>query len=205
MLNIWFVLWVFVATFIFATSVWSYFILFKQRRSWEIVSEKCNLKYTSTAILKSPALTGVFNGIDIDIFADKPISGKFRDGGSRTIFQLTLKGIVPTQGMIGSMAFKNFIDGVSLTEKYVAEDGKTTLASDIYNKVRSKDLISSYLTKERIVALNAVMTIKNSPAILIFSQDETLLRIESADPFDDPVRLEKFLTKATEAAKLISP
>ena len=202
-MNIWFVLWVFVATFILATSFWSYAILLKQKRAWEIVSKKCDLRYSSTAILKSPALSGVFNSIEIDVFSDQPISGKMREGGARTIFQFTLPAPMPTQGMIGSMAFKNFIDGLTITEKFMGE-GATAFVSEVYNKVRSKEAIEPYLTKERVAALNAVLNIKGSPAVLIFSPTETLLRIESADPFDDPARLEKFLTKATEAAKIIS-
>lgn len=202
-MNIWFMIWVFVATFILGTSVWSYLILLKQKRAWEIVSKKCDLRYNSEAILKSPSLSGVFRGIELDIFSDQPISGKFREGGARTIFQFTLKAPLPSQGMIGSMAFKNFIDGLSVQEKFVGE-GATALLPALYNRVRSVELMVPYFTKERVSALNAVLNIKNSPAVLIFSQDETLLRIESADPFDDPTRLEKFLIKATDAAKIIS-
>ena len=145
----------------------------------------------------------MLNGFEVDVFSDQPISGKFREGGSRTIFQLSLPAPLPTQGFIGSMTFKNFIDGISLSEKYVGE-GATAFVPEIYNKVRNKELITPYLTKERVAALNAVLNIKNTPAILIFSPNETLLRIESADPFDRPERLEKFLTKVTEAAKIIS-
>ncbi|HAJ90333.1 MAG TPA: hypothetical protein DCM27_04880 [Rhodospirillaceae bacterium] len=202
-MNIWFMIWVFVATFILGTSVWSYLILLKQKRAWEIVSKKCDLRYSSEAVLKSPSLSGVFRGIELDIFSDQPISGKFREGGARTIFQFTLKAPLPSQGMIGSMAFKNFIDGLSVQEKFVGE-GSTALLPSLYNRVRSVELMVPYFTKERVSALNAVLNIKNSPAVLIFSQDETLLRIESADPFDDPARLEKFLIKATDAAKIIS-
>jgi len=202
-LNIWLVIWVFIATFILGTSAWSYAILLKQKRAWEIVSKKCNLRYTSEAFLKSPVLHGQFNGIIVDIFSDSPISGKYREGGLRTIFQFTLKSPMPTQGAIGSMPFKNFIDGLTVSEQYVGE-GALALHADIYNKVRSKDNLAPFMTKERVAAMNAVLNIKGSPAFLLFSPDETLLRLESSDPFDDAARLEKFLTKATEAAKIIS-
>jgi hypothetical protein len=201
--NIWFVIWVFVATFILGTSVWSYAILLRQKRAWETVSKKLELRYSSAAILKSPTLSGFLKGFELDVFSEKPISGKFREGGTRTIFQLSLPAPLPTSGVIGSMPFKNFIDGLNLNEKFVGE-GATALAPDIFNKVLSKELITPYFTKERVVALNAVLNIKNSPAMLMFSPDETLLRVESADPFDDPARLEKFLSKLADAAKIIS-
>ena len=202
-MNIWFVAWVFIATFILGTSFWSYAILLKQKRAWQTASEKCNLRYVSTATFKSATLSGLLNGFEVEVFADQPLSGKFRDGGSRTIIQFVLKGILPTQALIGSMTYKNFIDGVMLQQKFVGE-GPTALSPEIYNKVRDQEEIKSYFTKERVSTLNALMTLKMSPAILIASPTQTLLRIESTDPFDDPLRLEKFLNKVSEAAKIIS-
>lgn len=202
-MNLWFVAWVFIATFILGTSFWSYTILMKQKRAWKIVSEKCNLRYTSTATFKSATLTGMMNGFEVEIFADQPLSGKFREGGSRTIFQLVLKGVLPSQGLIGSMSFKNFIDGVLLQEKYIGE-GTMALSPEIYNKVRSQDEIKPYFTKERVNALNALMVLKISPSILIASPTGTLLRVESTDPFDDAAKLEKFLGKLIETSKILS-
>lgn len=202
-MNIWFVIWVFVATFILGTSFWSYTILLKQKRAWETVSKNMDLRFLANAILKSPTLGGVIKGFEVNVFSDQPISGKFREGGSRTIFQLSLPAPLPSQGAVGSMVFKNFIDGLMVSEKFVGE-GPTALLPEIYNKVRSKELMTPYFTKERVAALNAVLNIKNSPAVLIFSPNETLLRIESSDPFDKPERLEKFLNKLTDAAKILS-
>lgn len=202
-MNIWFVIWVFVATFILGTSFWSYTILLKQKRSWETVSKKLELRYLSEAILKSPTLSGVFKGFEVDVFSDQPISGKFREGGARTIFQFSLPAPLPSQGAIGSMVFKNFIDGMMINEKFVGE-GATALLPEIYNKVRSKELMVPYFTKERVSALNAVLNIKNSPAIMIYSPDQTLLRIESSDPFDNPERMQKFMNKVADAAKILS-
>ncbi len=202
-MNIWFVVWIFIATFILGTACWSYLILARQKKAWEDVSKKSNLSYSSAAILKSPFLTGLYNSIRIDIFSDKPISGKFREGGTRTVFQFTLKAPMPCEGAIASMPFKNFIDTLNLPESFVGE-GQDTLSKEIYNRVKSSESIKPYFTRERITALNALLSIKGKPALLLFSGTETVLRLESADPFDDAARLEKFLAKATEAIKIIS-
>ena len=202
-LNIWFVIWIFIASFILGTTLWSYIILARQKKSWETVSKKSNLSYSSAAILKSPYLSGLYNGVKVDIFSDKPISGKFRDGGTRTIFQFTLNAPMPCEGAVASMAFKNFIDGLSLPEGFEGQ-GQDVLSKDIYNRVKSVESIKPYFTRERITALNAILSIKGMPALLLFSATDTVLRIESSDPFDNAAKLEKFLNKATESAKVIS-
>jgi hypothetical protein len=202
-LNIWFVVWIFISTFIIGTSLWSYVILARQKKAWQTVSQKSNLAYSSEAILKSPYLTGIFKGIKVDIFSARPITGRVRETSSRTILQFTLKAPMPCEGAIGSLAFKNFIDGLSLPDGFTGE-GQDILSKDIYNRVKNAETIKPYFTPARISALNAILNIKGMPALLLFSATETVLRIESADPFDDPARLEKFLNKATEAAKIIS-
>ncbi len=110
---------------------------------------------------------------------------------------------MPTEGAITSASFANFINGLSIAEKY-EPDFADWNKKDIVIRVKDAKLIAPYFTKERVAALNAIMTIKNSPAMLIFSPTETLLRIESTDPFDNGDRLERFLTKLTDATKIIS-
>ncbi len=202
-MNIWFIIWVFIATFILGTSLWSYSILTRQKRAWVTVSKKCHLNYSAEAILKSPVLRGLYNGIHIDIFSDTAISRKFREGGTRTIFQLVLKAPMPCEGAIGSLVFKNFIDGLSLPDEFTGE-GQDVMSKETYNRLKDKAAMVSYFTKERIAALNSVLSIKGMPAFLIFNSTDTILRIEATDPFDNAERLEKFLIKITEAAKKIS-
>lgn len=202
-MNIWFMLWVFVATFILGMSLWSFVILLRQKRAWQTLAQKQNLDFIAVALLKSPMLRGSYNGIKCVVYSDPQMAGKGREGGDvRTTFLFTLKAPMPTEGAIGSVAFKKFILGLSLPEEYVPEGGE--LHKDIFNRVESKEAISSYFTKERVDSLNAVMTIKGSPALLIFSKEDTILRIESPDPFIDPLRLERFLNKASDAARILS-
>ncbi len=202
-MNIWFVLWVFIATFILGTTIWSYTILVRQKKAWEEFAKKHSLRYESQAVLKSPVLRGLFNGIPVEIFSDSQISGKSREKGTRTIIQMSLKSPMPTEGAISSMAFKNFVDGLALPDTYQGEGG-LNLSADVYNRVKNEAAIKPFFTAERISALNAILSIKTAPTLLIFGTSETVLRIESSDPFDDKSKLERFLTKATDTAKIIS-
>jgi len=202
-LNIWFLLWIFVACFILGTSFWSLSILARQKKSWEIVSKNNHLQYSSAAVFKSPVIRGNFNSVPIEIFSDVQISGGARDKSQRTIIQMTLKGPMLCEGAIASMPFKHFIDGLQLPDT-LSDDASLGIIKEIYIRLQNREVIKPYFTKERVQALNALLNIKNMPALIIFGSRDTVLRIESADPFDNPERFQKFLTKATEAAKIIS-
>lgn len=201
-MNIWFMMWVFVAVFILGASLWSFYILLKQRQCWKIFAEKANLEFLPTALLKSPMLRGAYKGLQLDIFSDTQLAGKDREKAIRTIFQFKLPAPMPTEGAIASAAFAPYLNGLALPVQTV--DGVGEWDKGVIIRVDDGEAIKTYLTPERLKTLQAVMTIKGSPSMLIFSAEATILRIESTDPFDTPERLERFLSKVAEAAKILS-
>lgn len=201
-MNIWFMVWVFVAVFILGTSLWSLYILLKQKRSWEAFAKKNDMEFISTAFMKSPMLRGAFEGVKVMIYSDQQIAGHERQKRIRTVFEFALKAPMPTEGAIASAAFKNFVNGLGMAEKYVPDSPEWN--KEIVVSVTSGEAIAQYFTKERIGALSTVMTIKNCPVMILFSNEDTVMRVESADPFDKPDKLERFLKKMTDAVKIIS-
>lgn len=201
-MNLWFVFWVFFAVFILGTSGWSYLILIRQKQTWKKVAEKLHLKYHAPSAMKSPVLIGNYNGQSIEIFSGPQLSST-RTGAMRTVFQLNLGAPMPTIGAMGSTYFKNFIDGLDLPEFFNAENDKE-ISPDTYIRIKKSAHLAPYMTKERIAALNSLLAIKNMPAIILFNDTETVLRIECADPFDNAEKMERFISKITDAAKIIS-
>lgn len=194
--------WVFLAVFIIGTSLWSYYILLKQKRAWEGFAKKHGLQFNSQAMLKSPAIQGSFKGVPVVVCSDKPLAGKPNELTARTVIQFTLKAPMPSVGAVGSQAFRNFVGGLSLPEEFKPVfDGWN---SDILIRAEQTEPLTPYFTHERLAALNALMGIKNCASLLIFSQDSTILRIETTEPFDEVERFEKFLSKAADAAKILS-
>lgn len=202
-MNIWFMIWVFIAVFVLGTSLWSFYILLKQKRAWEAFSKKNQFEFLPSAVLKSPYLRGSFHGVPFTIFSDFQLSGRERLNGTRTTFQVVIAGGLQSgEAVIGSSAFRNFINGLSLPIEYVSD--ANGLNKDVCARMRVAEGLTPYLTKERIVVINGLTSIKNSPALILITNEEIVLRIESADPFDNSDKLERFLTKLAEAAKVLS-
>ena len=133
-------------------------------------------------MLKSPYLRGSFKGISVVIFSDLQLSRNDRQKGSRTIFQVMLSGGLPSEAAIGgSPIFRNFMNGLSLPEEYKAGDSADENAEykDIYIRAKNISDIKSYLTKERLGALKALTSIKGGPAVVLITNDEVVIRIES--------------------------
>lgn len=120
----------------------------------------------------------------------------------RTIIQLELPAPMPTPGVVASAEAGNFARALTLKETYVPEfefwnKGIVLMTDDV-------EAIKIYLTEERCKSLTALMTIKAIACILIFNDKNTYLRFETADAFDDAGRLERFVQKTLEHAKILS-
>lgn len=201
-MNIWFMLWVFLAVFILGTSLWSLYILLRQKRVWKTFAEKHGLKYSSEALYKSPMVVGLFSGMQIAFFSDKQVSAKESDIGVRTIIQIAMGAPMPCEGVIAAASFKNFVAGLMLPDQFVPDVAGWN--KDILIHVKDLEKMRSYFSPERLSAINALMSIRISPAMIIFTGEDTILRIESSDPFDEEGRLERFIKKVTDAAKILS-
>lgn len=109
---------------------------------------------------------------------------------------------MPTPGVVASFEAGNFARALSLKESYTPEfdfwNNKIVVMAD------DVEVLKSYMTEERCKSLNALMTIKSIATILIFDNTDVYLRFETADAFDDFKKLDRFVMKAAEHAKILS-
>ncbi len=201
-MNIWFLLWVFLAIFILGLFGWSFHILLRQKRAWAQFAEKNNLAVTPGKMFSSSAITGNLKGFPFYLYSEEQTINQAGSRRFRTIIQFELPGPMPTQGVIASADAGNFARALGLKEDY-------TPAYDFWNKeivviTDDQNILAQYMTEERCKSLNSLMTIKSIAAILIFDSANVYLRFETAEAFDDYKKLDRFVSKAVEHAKILS-
>jgi hypothetical protein len=202
-LNIWFLVWVFFTVFILGMFVWSLRILFQQRLAWKALAARHKLDYAPGRMLQPPVLYGTYKGIVLKVFSEQQATADNRGARFRTVIQATLPAGIQTEGVITSADNKAFADSLNL-EKTLQPDF-AGWDSGIVVRTSDPEALKPYLTPDRCRSLNAVMTIKNVPCILIFDPTTMYLRFETSDPLHDTERLERMLGKVAEAAKILSP
>jgi len=196
-------LWVFFAVFILGTFMWTVQILLRQKSVWEQFSKRYSLEFSRNALLKSPSLKGMFRDMYISVFSTEIEENNRSARKYRTVIQFDMKPGVPTEGIIASPGYRNFALGLGISRDYVpaAPDWNR----GILIRCEEPEKLESYLTPERVKAINALFSIKNSGAVLIFTPSETFFRFDTADPLDEISRCEKFITKVVDAAKILDP
>lgn len=201
-MNIWFLLWVFLTVFLIGLFGWSFHILLRQRRAWVQFGKKNNLAVNERGMFASVSITGMLRTLPFYLYSEEQAVGTNGGRRFRTIIQIELPGPMPVPGIVASADAANFARGLNLREAYVPE-------FDFWNKnivvlTDNAEGLKPYMTEERCRSLNAVMTIKSIASILIFDDKNVYLRFETADPFDNAAKLQRFVDKAMDQAKILS-
>lgn len=202
-MELWFVVWIFLTVFIFGVFFWSMRILLLQKRAWTLFATRHGMQIEKGALLASPAMRGRVGGFDTIVFSEEQEIKDGRHTRFRTIIQMTLNGAMATGGIVVSPDQREFADTLNLPNAHKPDVAGWN--DKIIIRVQDLALFKPYLTDERLRSINTLMSMKNYSAILIFDPQNTILRLETADPFDDDKRLEKFVFKLAEQAKVLSP
>lgn len=201
-MNIWFLLWVFIAIFIFGLFFWSLQILFRQKKSWGEVAGKLNLAYDKGRLTSSPSLSGSLKGLPVRVYSEEQTINVNGTKRYRTIIQFQLPIVMNMGGVIASIDARNFANAMILEQ--TMDLAGTTINPNITIRADNIDSIKNFLSDDKIKSINAVMTINGIACIFIFDDKSTFLRFETPDAFDNTERLERFLLKAAEHAKILS-
>ncbi len=200
-MSIWFVLWAILSVGLLYFTVWTMFVLHKQKKSWKAFAKKYKLRYQANSMLESPEVKGVLDDYTVGVFMGEHMSPDMRRARKLTAIEVNLNSIMPTEGAIASadmvaviqeLNFKNEIkpDHPDWKISYVA-------ASD------NKTVLESYLTKERQEVLTGLMKIKNAAVIFIFRGEVALLRFDTPEPLDSPKKLDQLVKKMIAAARIL--
>ncbi len=182
--------------------LWSFHILLRQKRAWIAFAQKNGLAFDRRRLFLSAAVSGVMKGVPVTLYSEEQVVNQNGTRRYRTILHIELPPGMKTPGIVASPEAGNFARAQGLKEPYVPE-------YDFWNKnivVLSNDaeIMKAYLTEERCRALNPMMSIKTIACILIFDAENTFLRFETPDAFDDENKLDRFVSKAVENAKILS-
>ncbi len=184
------------------TFFWSMAILFRQKQAWSAFAKRHQMTFTPNGFFRSPAMRGVIRGFVTTIFSEEQTTQDNRGRRFRTVVQIDLPVGMPIEGVVTSPELRSFADMMQLSQDIVPSVPDWN--KNIVFKTSSVERMLPFLTPERIKTLNAIMSAKSINCIFVYNERETLLRFETADPLDDVEKIEKFVSKTLESAKILS-
>lgn len=190
---LWFFIWIVLSTFILSVFAWSVQILLKQKKAWKAYAAKMNLSYTGGAkFMSSPTVTGKIKNYPVSLFTSQQAAADIRGQRFSTIIEIALGSGMPDNGVAGTAAMAELINGLNMPHAFVPTDKNWDPTWLI--RTRSLSMMERYMTQARIDALKRIFKMNILSALFIFDQQEGVFRIETADALSDGEKLEKIMS-----------
>lgn len=198
----WIALWIFISAFIIGIALWSMQILRQQKRAWSAFARKYNYDYDPGKLMESPRINAVINHMKVALYTDVQRVNDVRGERYVTIIEITMGGGMPTGAVITTPEWQAFVDSLTFSQDYTPDNANNWKPSYII-KTHDVQTLRSYLTKERVHALEKLFAMKNSMSLFFFDEQEAVLRVETSDPLRDPRHIEKIMKRLTEVANIL--
>lgn len=200
-MNVWLILWAILAISLVVFMVWTFSILMRQKRAWQLYAEKRKLRYKPNSLMDSPEIDGVIGEHTVSLFASEHDTPDARGVRKLTAVEINLNSKMPVDGGVASGGMIPILKLLKLKQEYLPKHSdwkKSYVASS-----NSRNVMAAYLTDDRIAGLCEVMEIENAWGILVFKDDAMLLRIDIADPLHSAKRLDELVKSMLKVADVL--
>lgn len=203
-MSIWIAIWFLIALFILGTFGWTVLLLTKQTKAWKSYADKFKLNYTKPpSLLKSPTIGGEIDGFSVTIYSEEQVSPDNRGPRYRNVVLIGCPFSPATGGIIATPYFSPFVATLETPETFVPDFAGWN--SSLLFRVQNADSLKEYMTQDRLKLLHSFMATKNAETLFIFNQQDSFLRLETADPLSDASKLESLVNKMLSIGKAMKP
>lgn len=201
-MNIWFFIWLLLSGSLLFFAGWTVYILYMQKKAWRDFATRNKLRYNGGRFFASPEISGTYEGHTISIFTSEHLSEDVRGSRKMTAIEISLHSRMPFNGALASGGMVSIVQQATAYNEEVRPEHKDWQTSYIA-RANSANALEAYLTPSRLDTLTGLMKMKNAWFIIVYEKKDTLMRIDTTDPLDEPGKIDRILKKLTEAAKAL--
>lgn len=179
-------------------------LLTKQSKAWKAYATKFKLNYSKPpSILKSPTIGGEIDGFSVTIYSEEQMAPDNRGTRYRNIVLIGCPFSPSTGGIIATPYFAPFVATLETPETFTPDFQGWN--EGLLFRVQKADALKDYMTQDRLKLLHSFMATKNAETLFIFNQQDSFLRLETADPLSDASKLESLVNKMISIGKAMKP
>lgn len=199
--SIWFFLWLLISIGLLGFSVWTFIILMRQKKSWREFAKKHKLRYRNATLMSSPRLNGVYNGYTIGMFTGEHESERGGANRKLTAIEVELNSKMPISGAFASGGMVGIVQEMTYNNEFVPQ--QSGWDNEFIARGDNKHVLDEYFDDKRALKLTELMKRKNFWVIFIFKGEDTILRVDTPEPFDSLDKLTKTIDDMIEVAKVL--
>lgn len=188
----WIFLWIVISFFILGVFFWSARILLQQKKVWKDFAKKMNLTYQEPkGFLVSPIVNGMIGPYGFALFSEEQQTEDSRGVRFSTVIEFSLRQGIPSPGAIGTPKMSIIFNTFEAPQTISLNDPDWD--NSWFIRAGNAAVVQKYLTPQRTDILKKIFRMKILGALLLFNQDDVILRLETADPLNNLERVEKVI------------
>lgn len=200
-MTIWIFLWALISVTLIFFSVWTLYVLMMQKKAWRDFAKKYKLRYKNTAFMNSPQVNGMYKGYAVGIFSSEHEADRGANTRKMTAIEVELNSRMPIGGALGNGGMVSIVQALGYSEEF--QPAYKFWSTDYICRAEDRGVVEAYLTEERAKALVSLMRMKNIWVIFIFKGNDTLLRIDTPEPFEKLDKLNKIIDSMIDVVKIM--
>ncbi len=192
-MTIWVLLWLVLSAIILGASVWSMLILFRQKKAWQEFSVKHSMTYAAGRFMGPPTLDGFIDKYRVSFFTAERQSPDVRTRRFVTVVEIVFPEGVINGAALGTTEMVPFMESLSNLSPMPITHEKWDASYRAF--ARNRDAVRMYLTPARLDHVIQLLSTRNADVIVIFDENQGVVRVETSDPILDPVKAEKVILR----------
>jgi hypothetical protein len=191
----WILVWLLLSLTVLGIAVWSFMILFKQKKAWAAYAKRNGLNYEAGKLFGPPVVTGDRDGMYYSFFTGAQNSKDSRGQRLVTVLEFDMKHGMPTGAVMGTKDTSPFIDQLRLKDEFKPNFDTNIWDPSYILRTRDTYKLAGLFTAERAKAIHNIFSFKRAAALLFFDEIDCIARIEVSDPLNDVERFEKIIQR----------
>lgn len=190
----WIFLWVVLSAILLGSTLWSFQILRRQKQAWEIYAKSKNFTYKAGTTMGPAEMSGVIGDYKLSFFTVEKPSDNARSTRYLTAVEIELTEPVVDGGVAGTKEMLPFMQSLQGLKPFKIES--PLWEEGLFAFIRYEAIGKAYFTQDRIEAAVSLLKTRNADAIIVFSGQQLVLRLETSDPMKDSAKIDKIVTRA---------
>jgi hypothetical protein len=189
----WIFLWFILSAFLVGATLWSLQILLRQKTAWEKYAKKKGFIFNKGTFMGPAEMSGTIDKYKLSFFTAERPGADVRTRRYVTAIEIDLAEGVVDSGAFGTREMIPFMMTLDMLHPYTVEI--PGLETEYKAFVKRDAVMNAYLNKDRVEAIGNILKTRNADTLLLFNDNEVVLRLETSDPMQDADKIDKIVTR----------
>lgn len=189
----WIIIWVVLSAIVLGASLWSLQILFRQKRAWEDFARKRGLSFKRGTFMGPAEISGTIGEYTVNFFTAERQTEDMRGKRYVSVIEIAVKDGLFDGGVAGTKELQTFMQSLNAIHPYAVKREGWEQSHAIF--VRNDAVADAYFTDEKLDLFAQVLGTRNADVLIVFNNEETIIRMETSDPMLAAEKIEKVVTR----------